>query len=130
FEIPLLIAMLNVAGVLSYATLARSRRGLIMGIFVFAAVASPGQAPFSMLALALAVCVLVEGSIQFARLRDKRTKKEREEWRDDDSASPRGGSGAVQRSGPVPAAQPVSDSADGTWPLRAPAGGSSDDDVL
>lgn len=132
FEIPLLIAMLNVAGVLSYATLARSRRGIIMGIFVFAAVASPGQDPFSMLALALAVCVLVEGSIQFARLHDKRKKKEREEWLDvdDESASPLGGSGGVERSGPVPAAQPVSDSAHGTGPLRAPTGGSSYDDVL
>src|SRR5699024_10549587 len=131
FEIPLLIAMLNVAGVLSYATLARSRRGIIMGIFVFAAVASPGQDPFSMLALALAVCVLVEGSIQFARLHDKRKKKEREEWLDvdDESASPLGGSGGVERSGPVPAAQPVSDSAHGTGPLRAPTGGSSYDAV-
>lgn len=90
FEIPLLIAMLNVVGVLSYEVLARSRRGIIMAIFVFAAVASPGQDPFSMLALAVAVCVLVEVSIQFARIHDKRKGRRRPEWLevDDDEATP------------------------------------------
>src|SRR5699024_5252956 len=90
FEIPLLIAMLNVAGVLRYETLAKSRRGIIMGIFVFAALASPGQDPFSMLALALTVCLLVEAAVQFARIHDKRRAKARAEWLDvdDESASP------------------------------------------
>lgn len=127
FEIPLLIAMLNVAGVLSYEVLARSRRGIIMGVFVFAAVASPGQDPFSMLALAAAVCVLVEFSIQFARLHDRRKKKSRSEWLevDDDSASLLGSadgpdaSGGVDSSGPLPAPASVGGSA----PLRAPSGG-------
>lgn len=134
FEIPLLIAMLNVAGVLSYEVLARSRRGIIMGVFVFAAVASPGQDPFSMLALALAVTVLVEASIQFARLHDKRRSRTREAWLDvdDESASPIApsggldGSGTIPRPDAVPAPAPLAPGR----PLQAPPGGSLYDDTL
>ena len=115
FEIPLLIAMLNVVGVLPYETLARSRRGIVLGIFVFAAVASPGQDPFSMLALAVAVCVLVEVSIQFARLHDRRRNRTRPDWLevDDESASPIeasggvGSAGAPERPAPVGGSGPV-----------------------
>ncbi|MCD2261897.1 twin-arginine translocase subunit TatC [Dietzia aurantiaca] len=125
FEIPLLLAMLNVAGVLSYEMLAKSRRGIIMGIFVFAAVASPGQDPFSMLALAVAVCILVEFSIQFARLHDKRKKKARAEWLevDDESASPIEASGGIDSSGGIGASGPLGRPA----PVRtsAPAGGAA-----
>ena len=144
FEIPLLIAMLNVAGVLRYEVLRRSRRGIIMGIFVFAAVASPGQDPFSMLALALAVCVLVEMSIQFARVHDKRKKKSRADWLDvdDDSASPVEAPGGLDSSGgldgsarpgrpaPVAAPAPVTGAATNSRPPQAPpAGGSLYDDI-
>lgn len=90
FEIPLLVAMLNVVGVLSYEQLAHARRGIIVGIFGFAAVMSPGSDPFSMLALAVAVTVLVEVAIQFSRFNDKRRGKKTREWDefDDDEASP------------------------------------------
>ena len=90
FEIPLLVAMLNVVGVLSYEQLAKARRGIIVGIFGFAAVMSPGSDPFSMLALAVAVTVLVEVSIQFARFNDKRRGKKTDSWDDldDEEASP------------------------------------------
>lgn len=134
FEIPLLIAMLNVAGVVRYETLARSRRGIIMGIFVFAAVASPGQDPFSMLALALAVCVLVEASIQFARIHDKRRATQREDWLDvdDESVSPIAPAGGLDGSGSVPAPEPVAAPAPLTpgRPLQAPTGGTLYDDTL
>lgn len=145
FEIPVLIAMLNVAGVLRYEVLARSRRGIIMGIFVFAAIASPGQDPFSMLALALTVCLLVEASIQFARIHDKRKARTRADWLDvdDESASPVGRPEPVAPSTPTSRSAPSTSSGAArspgdTRPLQAPrhsppqapaGGGSLYDDI-
>jgi sec-independent protein translocase protein TatC len=75
FELPLLVVMLNRVGVLSHATLHKSRRGLVLGLFVFAAVATPGQDPLSMAALAIALVLLFELAIQTTRIHDRRAAR-------------------------------------------------------
>jgi sec-independent protein translocase protein TatC len=72
FEVPLLVIMANLAGVLSAKVLRRSQRIGIFLIFLFAAVATPSTDPFTMCAMALPMVLLFEGAVLFATVHDRR----------------------------------------------------------
>ncbi|HWB67645.1 MAG TPA: twin-arginine translocase subunit TatC [Mycobacteriales bacterium] len=75
FELPLLVVMLNLVGVLSAHRLRGWSRAVIFGIFVFAAVATPSQDPFTMLALSVPMCVLYGLAVVIATLHDRRVAR-------------------------------------------------------
>lgn len=77
FEFPVVIVFLNLVGVLPTDRMRAWRRGMIFGIFVFSAVITPSQDPFTFLAMAGPLCLLYEGCIVIGRVRDK-TRRRRE----------------------------------------------------
>jgi sec-independent protein translocase protein TatC len=78
FEFPLLVIMLNLVNVLSYERLRRWTRMVVFAIFAFAAVATPTQDPFTMLALAVPITALYGGSVGVAYLHDRRAARRRD----------------------------------------------------
>ncbi|HEY6933548.1 MAG TPA: twin-arginine translocase subunit TatC [Marmoricola sp.] len=88
FEIPLFVVLLNLAGVVSGQALGRYRPWIIVGTFVFAAVATPSTDPFSMLMLAIPMTVLFLVSEMVARLVDRRRRAlaAASQWGDDEAS--------------------------------------------
>ncbi|MFI1164136.1 twin-arginine translocase subunit TatC [Streptomyces sp. NPDC020801] len=87
FELPLLLIMLNLTGILTGQRMLGWWRGMILGITVFAAVATPSTDPLSMLALAGPICVLYFGAVAFSLLNDRRKRRREEGGPADDEAS-------------------------------------------
>ncbi|MFS8203708.1 twin-arginine translocase subunit TatC [Streptomyces sp. CWNU-52B] len=87
FELPLLLVMLNMSGVISGRRMAGWWRGMIMGITVFAAVATPSTDPLTMLALAGPIWILYFIATAFSLLNDRRRARRDAEGPDDDEAS-------------------------------------------
>ncbi|MET0863555.1 MAG: twin-arginine translocase subunit TatC [Nakamurella sp.] len=88
FELPLLLIMLNQIGVVSHEKLKKWRRYSIFGMVVFAGLVVPGNDPITMLALAVALILLYELSVQVTRVHDKRkAKREKQVELADDEAS-------------------------------------------
>ncbi len=72
FEVPLVMVLLNLAGLLPHKRFAKWRRMIIFLVFAFAAVFTPSPDPISMLLLAVPCVVLVEAAEAFAWANDRR----------------------------------------------------------
>lgn len=72
FELPLVVVLLNLAGVLPHQRFRKWRRVIIFLVFAFAAVFTPSPDPISMLLLAVPCVVLVEFAEIFAWSNDRR----------------------------------------------------------
>lgn len=87
FELPLLLVMLNLTGMITGKRMLGWWRGMIMGITVFAAIATPSTDPLSMLALAGPIWVLYFFAVAFSLVNDRRKRRREAEGPDDDEAS-------------------------------------------
>ncbi|NBE51409.1 twin-arginine translocase subunit TatC [Streptomyces boluensis] len=88
FELPLLLIMLNMTGIVTGRRMARWWRGVVMGVFVFGAVATPTTDPVGMIALAGPIIVLYFAAVAFSLVNDKRrARKNTDAALDDDEAS-------------------------------------------
>ncbi|MFF9818390.1 twin-arginine translocase subunit TatC [Streptomyces sp. NPDC014006] len=88
FELPLLLVMLNFAGVVTGRRMAGWWRGVVMGVVIFGAVATPTTDPFGMLALAGPIVVLYFIAVGISLLNDRRRRRaDPEAELDEDEAS-------------------------------------------
>ncbi len=74
-EIPLVVTILNRLGIVSAKQLAGARPWIIIGIFVFAAIATPTTDPLTMLFLAAPMTVLYLLAEAIAKVSDRRRKR-------------------------------------------------------
>jgi sec-independent protein translocase protein TatC len=93
FVLPVFLLALNLAGIVSGRTLLRAWRQVILGSFVFAAVATPSGDPYTMTALAVPLLVLYYTAAVLALLTDRRRRRAGIDGLDyndldDDQASP------------------------------------------
>jgi sec-independent protein translocase protein TatC len=72
FEVPLLLVMLNLAGILTHERFAKWRRVLIFGVFLIAGAANPNPDPVTMLILSGICAVLVEAAELIVWSNDRR----------------------------------------------------------
>jgi sec-independent protein translocase protein TatC len=75
-EIPLIVVLLNRIGAVSAAQLANARPWTIIGIFVFAAIATPTTDPLTMLFLAVPMVALYLVAEIIAKLTDRSRRKQ------------------------------------------------------
>ena len=68
FEFPVVLVFLLIAKVLKVEQLQRARRWSIVGIFLFAAIITPSQDPYSLFFMAVPMCLFYEGSIIIGRI--------------------------------------------------------------
>ncbi|OII68790.1 twin-arginine translocase subunit TatC [Streptomyces sp. CC77] len=86
FQLPVLLALLNVGGVLSGRRMLGWWRGMVMGIAVFSAMVTPTD-PLSMFVLAVPMTGLYFAAVAFSILNDRRRASRRDPELADDEAS-------------------------------------------
>jgi len=100
FLLPVVLVMLNVVGILTAQRLRSWWRGMVLGVFVFAAVATPTGDPWTMTILALPMLGFVAIAWAIAWVNDRRRGRSGASTPyddlDDDVASP------LDESGPLP----------------------------
>jgi sec-independent protein translocase protein TatC len=72
FELPLVIVMLNVAGILTHERFRKWRRMMIFAIFLISGLVNPSPDPWTMLILGGVAVVLTEAAEVFVYFNDKR----------------------------------------------------------
>ena len=77
FTFPVLVSFLNMVGLFPVETMRRWRRGMYIGIFAGSAVITPSQDPFTFMLMAGPICLLYEGCILLARLRERALRRRR-----------------------------------------------------
>ncbi|MEW2456408.1 twin-arginine translocase subunit TatC [Streptomyces albus] len=89
FELPLLLVLLNFGGILTGKRLLGWWRGMVVGITVFAAVATPTGDPLTMCALAAPIVLLYFGAVAICLFNDRRRGRANPyAGLDDDEAAP------------------------------------------
>ncbi|MFF3555263.1 twin-arginine translocase subunit TatC [Streptomyces tsukubensis] len=87
FELPLLLVMLNIGGVVTGQRMLGWWRAMIMGITVFSAIATPSTEPLTMMALAAPIVVLYFFATGVSLLNDRRRRLRELRGPRDDEAS-------------------------------------------
>ncbi|MEV0304215.1 twin-arginine translocase subunit TatC [Streptomyces prasinus] len=87
FELPLLLIMLNFTGALTGKRMLGWWRGMIMGITLFAALATPSTDPLTMMALAGPIWILYFGAVGVSLFNDRRRRRLEAMGPADDEAS-------------------------------------------
>ncbi|MFD7705042.1 twin-arginine translocase subunit TatC [Streptomyces caelestis] len=87
FELPLLLVMLNFTGAITGKRMLGWWRGMIMGITLFAAIATPSTDPLTMMALAGPIWILYFGAVAVSLLNDRRRRRLEAMGPADDEAS-------------------------------------------
>ena len=75
FELPLILVLLNIAGIVTTARMRSSRRTVAFLIALFSAIITPSQDAWTFSAMAIPMYLFFEGAIVFGRLRDRAVRR-------------------------------------------------------
>lgn len=75
FEFPVVLLFLNVTGVLSFDRLRSWRRAMYFCLFAASAILTPSTDPFQFILLGVPLCLLYEGCVFIARIRERLRRK-------------------------------------------------------